>query len=114
MPHTDSIEQVRTGQRLVLFAILANLLTLPLALVPELAMARAAVLLVAMVVGVLGIVRMTRGLGFPLMLVVLLALLMLVPLLNLLLLVFVNARATTFLRAQGFKVGLLGAKPPPS
>ena len=110
MSDLDQVEQVRTGQRLALFAILANLVTFPLAFVPALVMIRAAILLVAMVVGVLGVVRMTRGLGFNLIFVVLLALLMVVPMLNLLLLVFVNARATRFLMDRGFKVGLLGAK----
>lgn len=112
MSDLDQVEQVRTGQRLALFAILANLVTFPLAFVPALVMIRAAVLLVAIVVGVLGVVRMSRGLGFNLIVVVLLALVMVVPMINLLFLVFVNARATRFLRDHGLKVGLLGAPKP--
>lgn len=111
MPADDiQVEQVRSGQRFVLVAILANLLSLPLLVVPGGELIRVPVILLATVLSVLGIVRMARGLGTGLILTVLMAMLMLVPFANLLVMLILNARATTYLRAHGLKVGLLGAK----
>ena len=107
---TAQIEQVRTGQRLAVAAILLNLLTVVLLTVPEGALIRAPLVLVAIVLAVLGIVRMSRGLGINLVVIVLMALGMVMPLLNLVILLVINARATRFLRDHGYQVGLFGAK----
>lgn len=106
---TAQTEQVRSGQKLAIWAILLNLISIPLLLVPEGALIRAALVLVALVLAVLGIVRMSRGLGINLILIVLMALGMVVPFLNLIILLVINARATRFLRGHGYAVGLLGA-----
>ena len=88
-----------------------NLLTVPLMLVPQAAEVRAALILIAIVLAVFGIVRMSRGLNISLIIIVLMAMGMVVPFLNLVILLIINARATRFLRDHGYTVGLLGAKP---
>lgn len=103
-------QQVCSGQRFAVWAIMLNLLTVPLLLVPEGALIRAPLILVAIVLAVLGIVRMSRGLQISLTLIVLMAMGMLIPFLNLVILLIINARATRFLRDQGYTVGLFGAK----
>ena len=104
-------EQVRSGQRWALVAILLNLISVPLLLVPEGALIRAPLVLVAIILAVLGIVRMSRGLGINLVLIVLMAMGMVVPLVNLVILLIINVQATRYLRSRGFEIGLLGAKP---
>ena len=103
-------EQVCSGQRFAVWAILLNLITVPLLLVPEGASIRAVLILVAIVLAVFGIVRMSRGLDISLVLIVLMAMGMVVPFLNLVILLIVNARASRYLRSHGYSVGMLGAK----
>lgn len=103
-------EQVRSGQRIAIAAILLHLISVPLMTVPEGVFIRAPLVIVAIVLAVLGIVRMSRGLGIDLVIIVLMALGMVVPLVNLVILVIINARATRFLRDRGYVVGMLGAK----
>jgi hypothetical protein len=103
-------EQIRSGQRIAIWAILMHLISIPLMAVPEAAFVRVPLVLVAIVVAVLGIVRMSRGLGISLILIVLMAMGMVVPFLNLVILLIINARATRFLRDHGYTVGMLGAK----
>lgn len=103
-------EQVCSGQRFAVWAILLNLITVPLLLVPEAALIRASLILVAVVLAVFGIVRMSRGLNISLTLIVLMAMGLFIPFLNLVILLVINARATRFLRDHGYVVGMLGAK----
>ncbi|GAB5558804.1 MAG: hypothetical protein SynsKO_04510 [Synoicihabitans sp.] len=103
-------EQVCSGQRFAIWAILLNLISIPLLQVPEGALIRAPLVLIAIILAVLGIVRMSRALGINLIIIVLMAMGMIVPFLNLVILLIINGRATRYLRAQGYTVGLLGAK----
>lgn len=103
-------EQVRSGQRMAVGAIMLNLITVPLLAFPEGAFVRAPLVIVAIILAVLGIVRMSRGLGINLVVIVLMAMGMVVPMVNLVILLIINARATRFLRERGFEVGMLGAK----
>ena len=80
-------------------------------MVPQAAEVRAALILIAIVLAVFGIVRMSRGLNISLIIIVLMAMGMVVPFLNLVILLIINALATRFLRDHGYTVGLLGAKP---
>ena len=108
---TDRLAQICSGQRFAVWAIMLNLLTVPLMLVPQAAEVRAALILIAIVLAVFGIVRMSRGLNISLIIIVLMAMGMVAPFLNLVILLIINARATRFLRDHGYTVGLLGAKP---
>ena len=67
--------------------------------------------MVAIVLAVLGIVRMSQELNISLVLIVLMAMGMVIPFLNLVILLVINARATRYLRDHGYTVGMFGAKP---
>lgn len=103
-------EQVCSGQKLAVGAILLNLISVPFLMVPEGAVIRAPLVLIAIVLAVLGIVRMARALGINLIVIVLMAMAMVIPLVNLVILLIINARATSFLRDHGYTVGMFGAK----
>lgn len=109
---TDSVraEQVCSGQKLAIWAIMLNLISIPFLMVPDGALIRAPLVLVAIVLAVLGIVRMARALGISLILIVLMAMAMVIPLANLVILLVINARATRFLRDHGYTVGMFGAR----
>lgn len=70
----------------------------------------AVVLLIVLVVSMVGLVRLTSGLKYPIIGRVLCCLLMFVPLVNLITLGIINHSGTKLLREHGFVVGLLGAK----
>jgi hypothetical protein len=105
------MEDVASGQRIVILAILVNIVTLvargagaDLAIV-------APVSILAAVAAILGVLRMTNGLGYSSGKQILFIILVLVPLASLVTLAILNARATKALRAAGYEVGFLGAKP---
>lgn len=105
---SESLDDVVSGQKLVIYAILlyfaAALLRValgPIAIVLALA---------CMVMSWVGMYRMTRGLEYPMWWRIVLMVLMLVPLLGLLVLVVLSSKGTTRLREAGYSVGLLGAR----
>lgn len=102
------LSKVASGQRLIIYAILLNLLSLVVkgtaGDVPGLAVG-----IVATVLGLVGVFRLASGMGYAVGWRVFLAVLMVIPLIGLITLVFLNSRATKALRARGYKVGLLGA-----
>lgn len=102
------IEKVVTGQKIIIYAILVNFLTIGL----RVAFGEIAVLvgIVAVVMSVVGIFRLASGLGYSTGAKVVLVILVLMPLINLITLLVLNSRATKALRAAGYKVGLLGAR----
>ena len=71
---------------------------------------RSTLILVALILAVLGLVRMSRALGINLMVIVLMALAMVIPMVNLVILLVINAKSTRFLRDHGYTVGMFGAK----
>lgn len=102
------LDDVASGQKLVIYAILLYFLAAalrtvigPLAIVP---------MLICLGMSWTGIYKIGRGLEYPLWMRILLLVLMLVPLLGLLLLVFLSSRATARLKSAGYSVGLLGAR----
>lgn len=102
------LSKVASGQRLIIYAILLNLLSL---VVKGTAgdVAGLAVGIVAAVVALVGLFRLASGMEYAVGWRVLLAVLMVIPLISLITLVILNSRATKALRAGGYKVGLLGA-----
>ncbi|HEY9132703.1 MAG TPA: hypothetical protein VIM98_13170 [Dyella sp.] len=112
-PRDDAnTEQVLSGQKWVIYAILLYFLT---AAIPSLpwgalgAIAADAMLLIALIMALIGVRRLRSGLGFHPALSVFCLVLMFAPLLNILLLVL-SSQANSRLRAAGYKVGLLGAR----
>lgn len=112
----ELIEKVRTGQRLLIVAILLNLVAQTMRFTtvePTLVLTSAGVALFAVGLSILGIVRMSGGLGFNLGLQFAFGILMFIPLVNLITLFVLNAKATRALREAGLRVGFFGANRPP-
>jgi len=109
LPSGDSsIEEVASGQRLIIYSILVNLGTFVLRiLVGDIG---ALLGIVAIVLAIVGLLKLASGLGYSVGVKILLIVLAFIPLINILMLVMVNARATSALRAAGYTVGLLGAR----
>jgi hypothetical protein len=101
------IERVMSGQKLVIYSVLANLGAVLLQ--GFLGAPGFLITLAALAFSLYGVLRLAGGLGMRLASKVLLAMLMFLPLINLITLLVVNARATRVLRDAGYKVGLLGA-----
>lgn len=109
---SDSVElqQIASGQKLIIYSIILNFITIALqhssgglALVAS---------LVALVMSIIGIVRLCGGFGHSTGTKVLLVIGCFIPLVNLVILVVLSMKATGRLREAGYKVGLLGASPP--
>ncbi len=105
---TEDSEKVRSGQKLLIYAILLNFVTMALqaAGVPLLGLL---VVVAALGMSLVGIFRVASGMGSGIVLKILLVILMFVPLVNLITLLLLNSRATKVLREAGYTVGLMGA-----
>jgi hypothetical protein len=101
------VEQIASGQKLVIYAILVNLATIGLQVV--IGQIAGLLGLASLVMSVVGIVRLGRGMGMAPVSRTFLVIAMFIPLINLITLLVLNSRATTHLRNAGYKVGLLGA-----
>lgn len=111
-----AIEKVQSGQRMVIFAILGNLLLcslygLALLLRGEIIIGLFMLLIVvgSLITGIIGVFRLASGLGYGLLIRILFILFLFVGLINVLILLRLNSKATARLRSAGYKVGLLGA-----
>ncbi|HUG77591.1 MAG TPA: hypothetical protein VML57_08925 [Burkholderiales bacterium] len=104
---SEGIEKVASGQKLVIYAILVNFLTIGLQVL--IGPPASLLALVALVLSLVGIYRVGSGMGFSMVAKIGLIVLMFVPLINLITLLVLNGRATARLRDAGYKVGLLGA-----
>lgn len=111
LPAHSAMDDVATGQRMVILAILVNVALLflrgplgddwvILGLVGAFAVGLA----------VVGLLRLTAGLGYSTPARVGVLILAFVPLASLIMLAMLNARATKVVRAAGYEVGFLGAK----
>ena len=107
---TNAIEEVAEGQRLVIYAILVNILSVALAQLVDPLLGLVG--LGAAVLAIIGLLRLAGGMGWSTGIKILLIIVVFLPLLSLVMLLMVNARATERLKAAGYKVGLLGAKKP--
>ncbi len=102
------IEKVASGQKLIIYAILVNFLTIGLmAAFGDIA---GLVGIVAIVMSFIGMFRLASGLGYSTATKIFLLVLLVVPLVGLITLLVLNSRATKALREAGYKVGLLGAR----
>lgn len=106
----ERIEAVADGQRMVIFAILLYIATaIVITAVDEIF---GLLGIGAVVLGIIGLLKVASGLGYSTGVKVLLVVLVFVPIASLLMLVIVNGKATKALKADGYKVGLLGARKP--
>lgn len=103
-----SIKDVALGQRLMILAIVVNIV----AYIATRSMAILGLLLavVGLALAVTGMIRATNGLGFSTPRKLLYVIGLFVPLVALIVLATVSAEATKLLRANGYQVGFFGAK----
>lgn len=105
------ILKVKSGQKMILWAIVMNFVATGIALTGTGGVIVALLVnLVALVMSVWGLIRLCSGLGFSVIAIIFLVLLMIVPLVNLLTLLILNRKGTTALREAGYSVGLMGAR----
>lgn len=109
MTPAGSLEDVATGQRLMILAIVVNIIAY--------IMSRAAGPMVGLLVGIVGVivaivgmVRATGGLGYSTPRRVLYVIGLFIPVIALIVLAMVSAEATKTLKANGYQVGFFGAK----
>jgi succinate-acetate transporter protein len=112
----EQIESVRTGQKIVIWAILLNIaiyLTQILTMRGDNSIIGLLMIVLGLftfVLSIVGIVKMSGGMGYHIALRVLLAVLMIVPCVSLIVLLVLSIKSTNILKAHGYKVGLLGAE----
>jgi len=106
---TSGMDKVSLGQKLIIYAILVNVITIVAALVASRPRLAIAVGLIALALSLAGVVLISKGMGSSVGRTVLLVVLMLVPLVNIGILLMLNHQATTALRLAGYQVGLFGA-----
>ena len=106
-----SLEQIASGQKLISYAILINLglYLLSLMLGEMAALLLALVAIGAFVIALIGVGRISTGLGDSTASRILHAVALLVPLVSLVVLISINSRASKALKAAGYKIGFLGA-----
>ena len=105
---SDALFAVAQGQKLIIYAILINFLGMAVAQVSPVLLL--VVNIIALLLSIVGIVKLASGLEFSLLTKILTISSMIVPLINLLVLAALSAKATKMLKQGGYKVGLLGAK----
>lgn len=103
----ESLKQIATGQKLVIYAVLLNFATLA----ADVALPGLGILLglAAFILSVIGIFRLGATVTNSVVIKVILVLCMILPLVNLIVLLSLNSRATSKLREGGYRVGLMGA-----
>jgi hypothetical protein len=107
--HSQSLDQVASGQKLIIYSILLSFVSMAAntALPPAVVFA---LVLITAVMSIVGAVRLCNGMGFSTLNKVLLIIALLLPIVSLFVLVGLSIRATSRLKEAGYKVGLLGAK----
>jgi hypothetical protein len=100
-----------SGQRMMIIALVLYLVAGFLG--PAIGkLAAGLVAISALILGIVGAIRLSRALGFGIGLQIACFIMLFIPLVNLLTILILNRKATERLRNQGYQVGLLGAKRP--
>jgi sorbitol-specific phosphotransferase system component IIC len=103
-----SLNRLASGQRLLIVAVAVSILSsFLMGANPVLA---GVIGITASVIGVVGVVRLTRAMGRSTFVRLLYSIAILLPLINLLVMLLLSSQATDRLRAGGYKVGFFGAK----
>jgi len=113
---TTDISKVVKGQKIIIFSLLAVLISIGVGIGMSAAAIQGGgflilVVPVSQIVGLYGVLLAARGLGSSLATLVLLAFLMLMPGIAIFLLLIIASRANKALRDSGYEVGFFGAKP---
>lgn len=101
-------EDVRKGQKLILYAILINIAVFFLVNVNPLL---GLINLVSLGMSIWGLVLLGRGMESSLLMKVVCVICLFIPFVNFITLLVLNSKATKILRDAGYKVGLMGASP---
>jgi hypothetical protein len=110
-----ALEDVAAGQRWVIGALALYLGAAALRMTNEDAwFVFLPVALVSVALGIVGLLRMSSGLGYSRATMAFLVVLAFVPLAGFVMLAMVNDKATRTLRAGGYKVGFFGARGRPT
>jgi hypothetical protein len=105
----ETLNRIARGQRQVMFALLAEIAaSILVRTLPQIGLL---LLIGALIYSVVALVRLASALGYSVVSRVLLCIGLFIPLISLLVLAVLSARASRRLRAGGFHVGFLGAKP---
>jgi hypothetical protein len=102
------IEDVAVGQKMIIGAIVVNVTAVILSRTVHPAFAW--LVIVSAVLAIVGLLRLSDGLGYSAGKKALLIIASFIPLVSLIMLLLVNQRANEALKNAGYKVGLLGAK----
>lgn len=102
-----NIENVASGQKLIIWAILLNILTY--GLVYAIGDIAGLLSIAVIVLSFVGLFKLASGLGYSIAAKIGFIILLIIPLIGLITLLILNSKATKALRAAGYKVGLLGA-----
>jgi hypothetical protein len=107
--HSHALDQVASGQKLIIYSILLSFVSMVAntAFAPALVVA---LVLVTAVMSIVGAVRLCNGMGFSTVSKVLIIIGLLLPIVSLFVRVTLSIRATSRLKEAGYKVGLLGAR----
>lgn len=112
-PTEQSLESTRIGQIMIIWAILLNFgavfagVLLGETIGPILSLLLS---LTALVIAIIGVVKLANGLGINIAVIILCCVLLFIPLVNLITLFILSSKATRLLAANGYKVGIGGAK----
>ena len=104
------IEDTAIGQKFILYGILVYIVAIVLQVAVDPIFGLVA--LGTVVLGIVGLLKLSDGMGWSTGVKVLLIVLLFVPLAALIMLALVNGKATEKLKAAGYKVGLMGARKP--
>jgi hypothetical protein len=105
----ESLNRIARSQRHVMYALLIQIAASVLArVVPQVGLL---LLLAALIYAVIAVARLASALDVSVVSRVLLCVGLIIPLLSLIILAVLSARASRRLRAGGFRIGFLGAKP---
>lgn len=114
--YEDELEErcwlAAAGQKLAIYGILLNLVVRSIERSQALTgLGLETISLLVALLGVVAVVRMASGLGYSQNRKILLMVLSFVPLVNLVQLIVLSINTTRLLRAEGWTVGLFGARP---
>ena len=112
---TSNTSDLLTGQKRVIYAVLLYIATGAVSVIGGDNVLAGLIVIASvisfLVLGWTGIYKISRGLGHSMGSRIFIMLLMLIPLVGLLTLLVTNSKATKALKAAGYSVGLLGARP---
>ena len=105
------VEEIAHGQKMVIYAIVANfLVTATQRSSPELGIGLWIVAIMVTLFAIYGAYRLCKGLDYSLGITLLVIIALFIPFIGFVTLIALSMKATSVLRKQGYTVGLFGAK----